>query len=551
MTRPNEPPPRKLASSLWRTVIVLAILSVLVGVGWSVLHLYRASVSAVKETVSSARAVVTSAGQAVATVQKVATGAQEALKPGTATRDPLVVQQWLTDTFRIAPPPGYVGAFGIKMQLLGQPIMQLTAVIPKDAKTEEIFQGGTNQVRFSPGAHTIFIAARYNKSSQAEMQEAFAEMEQADRKQPYERVFINAGGKRVAALRGGFERQGQRSKAVAVFLDGGRIVYAAGPASGFDEQALLQVLTSLVQVNPADDLLFTHATAQPRRAVSRNDPCGIPGLAGDFDVVAISVPRGSNEIDEQIDLSGRRVSTEDVVIGATPNPIVLILIGDSPVVWKVGRSPGARIAGVLAQGRYRQAVMGLPESIPMTSYSGADGRNACPYFLVGDWTHIVDKAKIQARVTELFGRGIDEVVTRKANQRFQVGTIDGAVAYAGNQDVKRFALPDEVMPGGQAGIDWLIRRKKLRVAKPDELDAWRKGFVARTGRAVDFRGALFSGDDVYMLVGETKVPYLAGADSRVFIVPPDVPLPGGDRGHSTFLIMDGYDCKGTLSFCRM
>ncbi len=537
------------ASKLKWGVVVLAAL--FVPVACTLHRVYEAAVPAVAETVGAARDVVKSAGEAVAAARSVATTAQEALKPATITREPAVVEEWLKDAFRIAPPPGYAGAFGVRTQLLGLQVMQLTAVIPQDAKAEEIFQGGRNQIRFSPGSHTIFLAARFNKSNPAEAQEAFAEMEQADRKQPYERVFIEAGGKRVAALRGAFERHGQWNTAVAVFLDGGRMLYAAGPRDAFDDKALAQVLASLVKVHPADDLLYAHATASPRRAVNRNDPCGVPGLKGDYDVVAISVTRGSVEIEEQIDMSGQRVALEDVVVGETPNPVVLLLMGDSPVVWKVGRSPGARIAGVLAQGRHRQAVLGLPESTPITTYSGSDGANACPYFLVGERVYISDKAKIQARVTELFGRGIDELITRKANQRFQVGTIDGPVTHAGNLDVKRLALPDDVMPGGQPGVDWLVNRKKLRVATPEEVAAWRKGFESRTGRTQAFTESDFRSGEVYMLNGETRVPYLAGANSRTFIVPAGVPLPAGDRGHNSFLLMDGYRCVGTLRFCNL
>lgn len=550
MDRPPRTAPRTRSTAGWGLLVVVVLL--LVAIGWAVHRLYEATASGVRETVSTARSVVTSAGQAVQAVNKAAESAQEALRPGTATRDPVLVEAWLKDTFRIAPPPGYVGAFGLRTQLLGQPVAQLTAVIPKGASARDIFSGSEGQVRFSPGPHTIFIAARYNRSSHAEMQEAFAEMEQADRKQPYERVFIVAGGRRVAALRGSFERHGRSSTAVAVFLDGGRMLYAAGPKSGFDDEALVRVLAALVEVNPADDFLYAHATAQPRRTVNANDPCGVPGVRGDFDVVAIGVQRGSVEIAEQIDMSGRTVAIEEVVVGATPNPVVLILAGESPVVWKVGRTPGARIAGVLAQGRYRQAVIGLPDSIPMTSYSGSDGPNACPHFVAGDRSRMSshDIAKTQARVTELFGRGIDELITRKANQRFQVGAIDGPVAYAGNLDIRRLALPDDVMPGGHAGLDWLVKHGKLRPARPEELDAWRNGYVARTGHQQAIRDPQLTAQDTYVVLAETRVPYLAGADSRVFVVPPDVPMPAGERGHSSFLMMDGFRCVGTLTLCR-
>ncbi len=540
MNTANDPSANRPSRMKWGLAVFAALL---IPFACTAQRVFEVTAPAALETITAASEVIASARQMVAS-------AQEALQPFNVTRDPEAVQAWLMETFQIEPAPEYVGAFGLKVQLLGQKVMQLSALIPKHAKAEEIFQGGKNEIRFSTGPHTIFLAARLNKATPADTQEAFAEMEQADRKQPYERVFIEAGGKRVAALRGAFERHGQWNTAVAVFLDNGRVLYATGPRSGFDEGALVNMLTSLVRVNPADDLLYTHATAQPRRVVNKNDPCGIPGLNGDFDVVAISVQRGSVESNENIDLSGERAGQEAVVVGRTPHPVVLVLIGESPVVWTVRRTGDARIAGLLAQGRYRQAVLGLPASIPLTSYSSSDGVNACPYFLTSDRA-TGGKPKAQARVTELFGRGIDQLITKKANQRFQVGEITGELVHDGSLDAHTVALPDTVMPGGHAGLEWLIDRQRLRVAKPGEIATWQQGFEARTGGKESVRFSPVGGQEVYVLQEATKVPYLAGSNSRVFIVPEGLPLPRGDRGHSTFLMMDGFTCRGPMTACEM
>lgn len=549
MARPTSAADAPPGSSGWRWVAIAAIAAIvgIVLVVVSVLRFLERTAPAVRDTVESA-------GQAAREVGRAATKARESLQPFTATRDPDVVDAWLKDAFRVAPPPGYVGAFGVRTQLLGRQLTQVTAAIPKGAKSEEIFHGGPGGVRFSPGPHTILIAARFHDASREQAEQAFAEMEQSDRRQPGERVFVEAGGKRVAALRGGFERHGQRNTFVAVFLDGGRVFYAAGPRDAFDERALAQALASLVRAHPTDDLLYAHPAAPPRRVVDASDPCGIPGVTGDFDVVAISIPRGSVESDVLIDASGERAGLEDVVVGATPRPIVLLLMGDAPVVWKVGRTPGARVAGVLAQGRNRQAVTGLPESIPVTAYSGLDGRNACPHFRAIDRAKAAwdERGKADARVRELFGRGIDLLITTKANQRFLVGVPDGPVVHGGDLDIRRFALPADVMPAGLPGLEWLLARGALRIAKPDELEAWRRGFEARTGRTLDARELRPLVGDAYVMPAPTRVPYLAGAHSRLFIVPAKVPLPpAGDRGHSSFLMMDGFHCSGTLPACRL
>ena len=169
--------------------------------------------------------------------------------------------------------------------------------------------------------------------------------------EPLKEVTIAAGGKKVAAYRGASQTYGAWNTLVYVFLDEGRLFFAVGPKESFDEKALVNALTALVATHPANELLYQHPK-QEAIAAPRPDPCGIPGLKGEFDVVVVSVSRGSTPVDIALDKSGRDVFREDVVVGTTEKPVVLVLMGDDPIVWNVGLAKGARIAGVLAEGRY-------------------------------------------------------------------------------------------------------------------------------------------------------------------------------------------------------
>lgn len=381
------------------------------------------------------------------------------------------------------------------------------------------------------------------------MQDTIARMVTGDgRSEPLQQVYLPAGGRKVAAYRGASQAYGAWNTNVFVFLDDGRLFYAVGPRASFDEQALGRALAALVAAHPANELLYEHPKAEAI-AAPRSDPCGIPGVAGDFDVVVVSVARGSAPLDVAIDQSGRDVAREDVVVGATAKPVVLVLMGHDPIVWSVGQTKEARIAGVLAEGVYRQAVMGLPKSTPMSTYSSSDGPNACRYFRT-EQAEGSEYYAVQRRIKELFGRPIGTFMNRKAGGRFVVGDASGDVAWSPHVTLKSVALPDSVLPGGKRGIERLVKEQAIRPATDEDIDAWVKGAALRVGQPVDkYRRNIdwrLRKDMVYVVRRSVDLPAgLAGADARTFILPVGVARPGGPQGHCTFLTMEGFQCYGT------
>ena len=486
---------------------------------------------------------------AVAEVSKVAGALAKYVPSYQLTRDPDQIARILDGALRIAPPDDYEGAFGFSFDWMGRNRSQLVALAPKGVPASDIFEGGKGEIRFRPGRHTIFIAVRSDDTDREDMRDGIVKMVNGDAQmEALQPVFIDAGGRRVAAYVGTAESYGERNRLVFVFLDDGRLLHAVGPAGAFNDGALTRVLAALVATHPANEFLYAHANED---AIARpaNDPCGIAGLPDDFDVVMLSVMRGSKPLDIAIDQSGYEVAREEVVVGSTPKPVVLVLNGYDPIVWNVGQAPGARIAGVLAVGVYRQAVTGLPKTTRMTAYSSSDGPNACRYFRPESGEANALKP-VDRRIRELFGRKIGTFRNVKGGERFVVGDVSGDVVHSPNVTLAQVALPADVLPGGQRGIDRLVKEQALRVATDAEVAAWIAGASQRTGQpADDYRRRVpgVRNDRVYVLARDVALPAaLYGANSHTFIVPPGVPVPAPEaRGHNTFLLVDGFKCTGT------
>ena len=306
---------------LW-TIVVVA-LTVAAYYGYKALGFYRENVA-----------------PAVAEVAKLAGAVKSVLPSITPTRDPDEVAKMLRSTFQISPPDGYVGAFGFTLEVLGRKSTQLVALIPKGVPASEILEGGRGEVRFNPGPRTIFLATQFDRANRDEMRDTIAKMVGGDAQTgPLQPVYLEVAGKRVAAYTGTVKNYGASSKAVFVFMDEGRLFHAVGPVASFDDPALARALAALVATHPANELLYEHPKIDAPAAPGA-DPCGIPGLAGDFDVVVVSVSRGSTPLDVALDKSGHDVAREDVVVAVTPKPVVLVLMGYDPIVWNVGSDAG-------------------------------------------------------------------------------------------------------------------------------------------------------------------------------------------------------------------
>lgn len=532
---PAAPPRRQAGGATLKVVGAIALVAVAF-VGYRAYEFYQAKVAPVVDVVSQV------AAGAATTLER--------LHPMEVSRDPAVVGEVLQASFGVTAPRGYTGSFVLNVATLGVPQMRLLALLPEGVDPRTVFEAGDDELRFDPGASTMFMAAEFNGAEPDEMRDAIAKIAAGDGDSaPMQPVFIDVGGRKVAALRGDTQRQGRTQSMVFTFLDEGRVLFATGPREGFDESALTALLGALVASHPANTLLYEHPKP-PQVLPPSADPCGIPGLGNDFDVVMISIYGGSKPLEVAIDQSGHRVGEESVIVGRTPKPVVLLLAGYDPTVWHIGRTADARIAGVLAQGYHRQVVTGLPKATRITQYSTEDGPNACRHFRADKFG---PDASVRNRVRELFGRRITTFQSAKPGAHFTVGEVVGDVQYSQDVTLKDVALADDVMPGGQRGVDRLVQQQALRLATPSEIDQWMAGAARRAGKTLeqyrkDF-GRYLESTGTYVVLKPVELPSgLYGANSRVFLIPTGTPMPTGDRGHNAFLRMDGFACEGPM--CR-
>lgn len=268
------------------------------------------------------------------------------------------------------------------------------------------------------------------------------------------------------------------------------------------------------------------------------------GLPPDTKVFAAGA-YGGRTLDYQIDQSGHEATRIDVAVNQRKTPVVLMLGAYEPTVWNVGWSKGTRIVAVLVSGYHRQAIAGLPATVPVR-VSTYDNHGACGHFYVnpddvGDLNPIAQRA---------FGRRVDRVYPA-ANGRVVIGdalvnvemvTVNGASANA-------FRNPDAPL-AGPAGIEQAVRQGLLREATAADLAAWRRT-QAQTRDLPPVEGASAATADtarlyrVYVVNKAFVLPAgLYGANSVTLIVPKGIARPTGELGHSQMLDYNTLGCVG-------
>ena len=159
---------------------------------------------------------------------------------------------------------------------------------------------------------------------------------------------------------------------------------------------------------------------------------------------------------------------------------------------------------------------------------------------------------------EVFGRAVDVAYVAR-DGRAVVGKLPPGAALvtdATAKPVKDFQLKG-VPPAGQAGIDAAMRKGILRAATSADLRAWNasqqrnagapdipriEGASTSSASSAPYRG--------YTVLKEFAIPAgLYGAHAVTFFVPPGVPAPTGNPGHSDVRFIEDGSCVGAI--CRM
>jgi hypothetical protein len=156
-----------------------------------------------------------------------------------------------------------------------------------------------------------------------------------------------------------------------------------------------------------------------RRTVkaAANKICGFPGLKVPADAMIYAAGGSANEAKRlgfQIDQSGNEAQQVDVIVNEPRRPVVLLLSSSAPIVWNISWSSASKILAVSAVGGNRQAVAGLPKSVPLLQSPQRDSGGPCEVLSVAPpWAGEVEKVgnlkSIDRVATKLYGRNVDQI----------------------------------------------------------------------------------------------------------------------------------------------
>ncbi len=280
--------------------------------------------------------------------------------------------------------------------------------------------------------------------------------------------------------------------------------------------------------------------------------CAFPGLQLPANAVVYAAGGYNGKaLDYQIDQSGNTAGMMDVTVHSPDQPVVLMLGAYDPTVWRIYRSSTTRILAVLLSGYHRQAMIGLPASVPVLN-STYDNGGACGY-------HYVDADNLKPLnplSRQLFGRAVSRVYLAQEG-RISIGAPmpAGTVLQRENSQLQQ-PFRDRTAPlAGAAGLAQALQRGQLRRAGPADAQAWAKAVASKQppadvppiagSRAGRLKVPEFH--DGYVVLRRFTYPAgLYGAHSATFFIPAGVPTPGGDPGHSAVYDFNTLQCQGAL-----
>lgn len=332
-------------------------------------------------------------------------------------------------------------------------------------------------------------------------------------------------------------------------------VSAASPASAQDAPPVAASAPAPVDVPPIAPSAAASAT-DPRlvpfkpassRADSAPARCAFDGLAlpSAFTVYAAGAYSG-RKLDYQIDQSGHEATQIDVAVDQSETPVVLMLGAYEPTVWNIGWTPRTRILAVLVSGYHRQAIAGLPPSVPRLN-SSYDNKGPCGYFYVSQ----DNLGKLNPIARGMFGQAVTRVfLVKDGFVAVGNGTTTGLVTDA-NQPPDQFRNREAPL-AGEAGLRDAVAKGLLREARSSDLRDWQAAFDAVNRRDEPPVSGAAPPDrsdvrlhNAYVVLRPMQLPAgLYGAHSATFIVPRGVQRPTGNPGHSRVLDHNTLTCIG-------
>ncbi|KXO78260.1 hypothetical protein [Acinetobacter venetianus] len=276
-------------------------------------------------------------------------------------------------------------------------------------------------------------------------------------------------------------------------------------------------------------------------------------LPQDFDIYATGAYSGRKS-NYQIDDSGHQATEMDIHV-QHDRPVVLLLGAYEPSIWKIKWDAQTKIVGVIATGYHKQQVLGLPKSVPIleTAYKNSQ----CGYAYISE-----DKAtEVNQLAQKILQKDIKAIVLAK-NGQANIGNISSINALQSSNDRTINDVIDKNAPlAGEAGIRDAVAKGLLRPATRTDIDAWKAAHnKANNIHTPPVIGSTESSSgtgmeyvhfhNAYVVLKEMTIPAgLYGAHSVTFFVPKGVPVPKGNRGHSTIYDMNIGNCIGSSPDC--
>jgi hypothetical protein len=266
--------------------------------------------------------------------------------------------------------------------------------------------------------------------------------------------------------------------------------------------------------------------------------CTLRSLPAEFEYDAVGVYQGAKtDAQQNSRFQGLGfVGAINVKVTATARPVVLFLSSYSAAVWTIEAAPGAEIAGIAFSGYYPALVRGdLPSSakvIDLTADSHCGDRHAA-YAYNGDGFRA-----LQTLAIAVVGAKLSTVQGEYDNGSFIVGP--GAQHISDLAAIRAKVRKLSTSGPENAKLDALIRDGAIRPATGDELFAWESADPELSAYGLVRRPRAMIGP--YMILKSfTYPPGMHGAGSATFILPKGMPMPFGDPGHNSVLLMEPWN----------
>jgi len=174
--------------------------------------------------------------------------------------------------------------------------------------------------------------------------------------------------------------------------------------------------------------------------------CGLKGLSESFEAHGIGVSQGSEPVEIRLSDTYETPRREQVIVGMTQSPVVLVLLSSQPVVWHLSLTQGAQLVGVLVSSTNASGIEGLPKDVPYRVLTRDDGPNGCKTI---DGHSRGNLSSINRSLEKLLGTSLTDFNDQKSGPAFVIGDASKPVREISAIPISSF-IRRPVLPQGSA-----------------------------------------------------------------------------------------------------